>query len=88
MEQITVERSIWIPAPRERVWGAIIDPEQIAQWLLPPVLGAQMKRTDDGTLLVCMGPMEIPLATQEQVDRRARRPAAACPIGCWPRPIG
>ena len=36
MEILTVERSIWIGAPRERVWQAVTDPEQLAQWLLPP----------------------------------------------------
>lgn len=65
MEQLSVERSIWIPAPRERVWQAVTDPEQIAQWLLPPALGARLKRDGEGTLLVCLGPMEIPFATVE-----------------------
>jgi uncharacterized protein YndB with AHSA1/START domain len=32
MEAISVERSIWINAPRERVWEAITDAEQIKQW--------------------------------------------------------
>jgi uncharacterized protein YndB with AHSA1/START domain len=65
MDQLTVERSIWIDAPRERVWQAVTDPEHVAQWLLPPALGAQMKRDTSGTFFVCMGPMEIPIAIQE-----------------------
>src|SRR5688572_24758697 len=65
MDHLAVERSTWIDAPRERVWQAVTDPERIAQWLLPPALGAQMKRDDGGTLFVCMGPMEIPVAIQE-----------------------
>src|SRR5687767_1708177 len=65
MNQLTVERSMWIDAPREQVWRAVTDPERIARWLLPPALGAQMKRDDGGTLFVCMGPMEIPVAIQE-----------------------
>ncbi|HEU5014487.1 MAG TPA: SRPBCC family protein [Roseiflexaceae bacterium] len=65
MEQLSVERSMWIAAPRERVWQAVTDPEQIAQWLLPPALGAQLKRDGKGTLLVCLGPMEIPFANVE-----------------------
>ena len=30
-----VERNIWIAAPRERVWHAITDPQQIGQWFSP-----------------------------------------------------
>lgn len=29
---MTVERTIWIKAPRERVWRAITETEQIRQW--------------------------------------------------------
>jgi uncharacterized protein YndB with AHSA1/START domain len=47
------------------VWQAVTDPEQIAQWFLPPALGAQMKRDANGAFFVCMGPMEIPIAIQE-----------------------
>src|SRR5258707_11660467 len=65
MDRLTVERSIWIDAPRERVWQAITDPAHLAQWLLPPALGAQMKRDASGTFFVCMGEMEIPIAIQE-----------------------
>ena len=32
MEKATVERSIWIAAPRERAWRAITDPKQLEQW--------------------------------------------------------
>ena len=32
MEKMTVERTIWIAAPRERVWQAITDAEKIQQW--------------------------------------------------------
>ena len=31
-EALTVERSIWIDAPRERVWEAITNVEQLQQW--------------------------------------------------------
>ena len=68
MEQIKVERSIWIDTPRERVWQAITDPAELAQWLLPPALGAEMKRDAHGTILVSMGGMEIPVAVLEEVD--------------------
>jgi uncharacterized protein YndB with AHSA1/START domain len=34
-EIAAVERSIWIDAPRERVWQAITDPKQLQQWYSP-----------------------------------------------------
>ena len=68
MEQIKVERSIWIDVPRERVWQAITDPADLAKWLLPPALGADMKRDANDTILVSMGGMEIPVAVLEEVD--------------------
>jgi uncharacterized protein YndB with AHSA1/START domain len=34
-EKVAVERSIWINAPRERVWKAITDPEQLDKWFSP-----------------------------------------------------
>lgn len=35
MEAVAIERSIWIAASRERVWKAITDPDQVAQWFAP-----------------------------------------------------
>jgi len=35
MEAVTIKRSIWINAPRERVWQAVSEPEQIAAWFAP-----------------------------------------------------
>lgn len=35
IETKVVERSIWIDAPRERVWKAVSEPEQIASWFAP-----------------------------------------------------
>lgn len=32
MEKLTVEHTIWINAPRERVWEAITDGKQISHW--------------------------------------------------------
>jgi uncharacterized protein YndB with AHSA1/START domain len=66
--KVGVERSIWINAPRERVWQAILQPDQLAQWFLPPALGAQMKRDEKGTLFVSMGGMDIPAAVIEVVS--------------------
>ena len=68
MEQLKVERRIWIDAPRERVWQAITDPADLAQWLLPPALGADMKRGANDTILVSMRGMEIPVAALEDIE--------------------
>jgi uncharacterized protein YndB with AHSA1/START domain len=35
VEPIILERSIWINAPRERVWQAVTEPAQIAAWFAP-----------------------------------------------------
>lgn len=32
MEPLSVERSIWIKAPRQRVWQAITDSQELQQW--------------------------------------------------------
>jgi uncharacterized protein YndB with AHSA1/START domain len=32
VSSVAVERSVWIAAPRERVWRAITEAEQIMQW--------------------------------------------------------
>ncbi|MDL5055419.1 SRPBCC domain-containing protein [Oscillatoria laete-virens NRMC-F 0139] len=45
METIAIERSIWIRASRERVWEALTDPAQVAQWFSP---GALFRSTGNG----------------------------------------
>jgi uncharacterized protein YndB with AHSA1/START domain len=35
MDKPTIERTVWIAAPRERVWDAITDPKQVEQWFSP-----------------------------------------------------
>lgn len=45
METIAIERSIWISAPRERVWQAITDPGQVEQWFAP---GTTFKSSGSG----------------------------------------
>jgi uncharacterized protein YndB with AHSA1/START domain len=62
MSKLTVETSIGIEAPCERVWDALIQPGQMAQWLLAPMMGAELKRTDDNHLIVGLGPMQVPIA--------------------------
>jgi uncharacterized protein YndB with AHSA1/START domain len=65
---LELERSTWIAAPRERVWQAITDPEQLGQWFLPPSLGARMTREDDGTLSVWLGPMKATIAVLQNIE--------------------
>ena len=74
-----VERSIWIAAPRERVWRAITEPEQIAQWLLPRELGARLKRDRSDTISLLMGEMEIGLAVLEALDPPQRLTSRGLP---------
>lgn len=35
MERIAINRNVWIAASRERVWQAITEPDQVAQWFAP-----------------------------------------------------
>ncbi len=67
MDYPEVERSMWIDAPPERVWQAISEPDQIAQWYLPPAMGFAMSLADDGTLSVTVGEMGIAIARLEGV---------------------
>jgi uncharacterized protein YndB with AHSA1/START domain len=68
MTPISVERSVWIAAPRERVWRAITEPEELGAWFLPRELGAQMARDEAGKLSVLMGPMTMDMALLEALD--------------------
>jgi uncharacterized protein YndB with AHSA1/START domain len=65
---LELERGTWIAAPRERVWQAITDPEQLQQWSLPPALGASMTRDADGTLSVGLGGMKATVAVLEAME--------------------
>lgn len=64
MEKITIERTIWINAPRERVWQAVTEAEQIAQWFSP---GMTFSQKGD-TISIHMGEMTIEVAVIEVVD--------------------
>jgi uncharacterized protein YndB with AHSA1/START domain len=68
VENLEIERSTRIAAPRERVWQAITDPEQLEQWFLPPSLGARLTRDDDGTLSVLLGPMKVNVAVLQAIE--------------------
>jgi uncharacterized protein YndB with AHSA1/START domain len=66
MEPVTVERSIWINAARERVWRAVTESEQIRQWwgdyweITALEVGAAVKFGD---------PDDLMLATVAVMDR-------------------
>lgn len=68
MENLEIERSTLIAAPRERVWQAITDPEQLDQWFLPPSLGARLTRDADGTLSVEFGHMKANVAVLQAME--------------------
>jgi uncharacterized protein YndB with AHSA1/START domain len=67
-QTLTVERSIWIKAPRERVWRAVTDPQQLEQWYAKgcpwqiPVLQV------GGTVRFYNTDTDIQLATIEVLD--------------------
>lgn len=64
MEKVAIERSIWIDAPRERVWQAVTDPAQIAQWFAP---GTSF--TKKGNIIsIHMGEMDIEVAMVDFID--------------------
>lgn len=67
-QPITLERSIWIDAPRQQVWQAVTEPTQIQQWFLPAALGATMKRDDQNRLSVSFGPMSANIALLESLN--------------------
>lgn len=68
MDTGAIERSIWIAAPRERVWQAITAPEQIAQWLIPNLPGAQITQDDSDKLTIHIGPKGIDFVIIEAID--------------------
>jgi uncharacterized protein YndB with AHSA1/START domain len=65
MDSQVVERSIWIEAPRAKVWKAITDPTEIAPWFIPAMPWATMSRTDNGTLMIHIGEMGMDFAVLE-----------------------
>lgn len=64
MDKPIIERSIWINAPRERVWQAVTDLAQIAQWFAP---GASFSRNGN-TISVRMGDTAVEVALIEVFD--------------------
>jgi uncharacterized protein YndB with AHSA1/START domain len=68
MDQLTVERSIFIAADRDRVWQALTNPEQLVQWLVPNLPGAVMKRDDRNKISVYLGEMGMDFVMLDTSD--------------------
>jgi uncharacterized protein YndB with AHSA1/START domain len=72
MEPITLERSIWIAAPRERVWLAVTEASQIAQWF---ATGVELTQEGDiisariGDQLVAVAVIEVNDPPQQVTTR-------------------
>ena len=64
MEAISLKRSIWINAPRERVWQAVSIPEQIAAWFAP---GMTFKN-ENNIISILMDGQYIDVAWVEVID--------------------
>jgi uncharacterized protein YndB with AHSA1/START domain len=76
---MTIERSTWIDAPRERVWQAITDPAQLIQWFVPNLPGAEMSRDENGKLAIHMGPMAADFAIHNLVEAQRRASIRSLP---------
>ena len=64
MEAVTLKRSIWINAPRQRVWDAVSVPEQIAAWFAP---GMTFK-FDNDIVSILMEGQYVDVAWVEVID--------------------
>ena len=64
MEAVAIKRSIWINAPRERVWQAVTVPEQIASWFAP---GMSFKMEND-IVSILMGDQYVDVAWVEVIE--------------------
>jgi uncharacterized protein YndB with AHSA1/START domain len=64
MEAVSLKRSIWINAPRQRVWDAVSIPEQIAAWFAP---GMTFKMEND-TVSILMDGNYVDVAWVEVID--------------------
>ena len=64
MEAVALNRSIWINAPRQRVWDAVSVPEQIAAWFAP---GTTFKFEND-IVSISMDGKFVDVAWVETID--------------------
>ena len=64
MGKRTLERSIWIAAPRERVWQAVTDLAQVAQWFAPGTVFSQK----GDIICIRIGEQDVEVAVIEVFD--------------------
>lgn len=84
MQELAIERDIWIDAPQERVWNAIADPAELGKWFLPPALGAEITRDENDKLYVSMMGMAIPIASLENITPQSQLTTRSLPDGLLP----
>lgn len=77
----TLERSIWIDAPRTAVWDAIGTAESMGRWLLPASLGATMSREGDRLSVDIGGFMTAEVAAIDALDPPQRLSMRGLPDG-------
>ena len=63
----TTTRSVWINAPRERVWQAVTDPDQVLKWFAPNLAWAQMTLDSSRKFVVQLGPVSVDFVALESV---------------------
>jgi uncharacterized protein YndB with AHSA1/START domain len=68
MENVAVERSVWINAPRQRVWSAITEPEHLKRWYAPGCPWAIPTLEVGATVKFYNTETDIQLATIEVVE--------------------
>lgn len=68
MNSLVIERSIWISNTRERVWEALTNPEQIAQWFVPSLPGVVLQKDENNKLTAHMGPMAIDFVALDAIE--------------------
>ena len=64
MEKVEIRRSVWINAPRQRVWDAVTVAEQVAQWFAPNAVFSQ----EGDKITVKIGEMVVAEALIEVSD--------------------
>lgn len=68
MEQLAIERSIWIAASPERVWQALTDPAQLTQWYAPGCAWEILALKVGATIKFYNSDTDIQRATIEAVE--------------------
>jgi uncharacterized protein YndB with AHSA1/START domain len=91
-QMLAVERSIWVQAPRPRVWDAITEPAQVGAWYSP---GTPWQRSSDGVggRLTAHDPesgeethaevIEVTERPDRYVTRSAARPGHDSQVTSW-----